>query len=159
VDLAAEGDLTGAGGHSQTVRGRIFWTALVAGWAVMAYGIIGALANSRDTHPSDLARWFLGAAVAHDGVLAPAVLLIGTALGRLLPGRLRAPVQGGLVVTGVVALFAFPLVRGYGVRPDNPTVVFRNYVPSLLVVLAMISLVTAALAVRAGRRQPHPPNR
>lgn len=146
--------MTDGGGQSETARGRLFWAALVAGWAVMAYGIIGALANSRDTHPSDLARWFLGAAVAHDGVLAPAVLLLGTALGRLLPARLRAPVQGGLIVMGVVVLFAVPLVRGYGVRPDNPTVVFRNYAPSLFVVLAIISLVTAGLTVRAGRRQP-----
>lgn len=148
--------MTGAGGHSETTRGRIFWAALVTGWAVMAYGIIGALSNTRDTRPSDLARWFFGAAIAHDGVLAPVVLLIGTALGRLLPGRLRPPVQGGLIVMGVVALFAFPLVRGYGVRPDNATVVFRNYAPALLVVVAIISLVTAGLTVRAGRRQPPP---
>lgn len=146
--------MTGAEGSSGTTRGRIFWAALVAGWAVMAYGIIGALANSRDTHPSDLARWLFGAAVAHDGLLAPAILLIGTALGRVLAARLRAPLQGGLIVMGVVALFAVPLVRGYGVRPDNPTVVFRNYALSLLVVLTVISLVTAGLTVRAGRRPP-----
>ncbi|MGH9036568.1 MAG: hypothetical protein ACRD0O_12470 [Acidimicrobiia bacterium] len=148
--------MTGAGGHSETTRGRIFWAALVTGWAVMAYGVIGALSNTRDTRPSDLARWFFGAAVAHDAVLAPVVLLIGTALGKLLPGRLQPPVQGGLIVMGVIALFAFPLVQGYGVRPDNPTVVFRNYAPALLVVLAIISLVTAGLTVRAGRRQPPP---
>jgi hypothetical protein len=153
MDFPADGDMTGAGGHSKTTRGRIFWAALVAGWAVMAYGIIGALANSRDTRPSDLARWFFGAAVAHDGFLAPAALLTGTILARLLPSRVRAPVQGGLIVMVVVALFAVPLVRGYGVRPDNPTVLFRDYGSSLLVVLAAVALVTAALAVLSWLRQ------
>jgi hypothetical protein len=146
--------MTGAGDHQETGRGPLFWAALVTGWAIMGFGIVGVLTNTRDTRPADLARWFVGAAVAHDGLLAPAVLLAGTAVGRFLPGRVRAPVQGGLIVMGAVTLFAFPLVRGYGVRPDNPTVVFRDYAPSLLIVLATVSVVTAALALLAWRRQP-----
>ncbi len=146
--------MTGPADHQETGRGPLFWTALVAGWAVMAFGIVGVMTNTRDTRPADLARWFLGAAVVHDGVLAPAVLLAGAAFGRVLRGRVRAPVQAGLIVMGVVTLFALPLVRGYGVRPDNPTVLFRNYTPSLLVVLAAVSIATAALAVRARRRPP-----
>jgi hypothetical protein len=146
--------MTGSGQHQETGQGPLFWTALAAGWAIMAFGIVGVLTNTGDTRPGEWARWFLGAAVVHDGLLAPAVLLAGTAVARLLPGRVRAPVQAGLVVMGVVTLFAFPLVRGYGVRPDNPTVVFRNYTPPLLVVLAAISLVTVALAFLAWRRRP-----
>jgi hypothetical protein len=146
--------MTGPGDHQETGRGPLFWAALVAGWAIMAFGIVGVLTNTRDTRPVEWARWFLGAAVAHDGLLAPAVLVAGWAVGRLLPGPVRAPVQGGLIVMGVVALFAFPLVRGYGVRPDNPTVVFRNYTPPLLVVLATVSILTVALAILAWRRRP-----
>ena len=145
----AHGDL-----KERTPGGRLFWTALAAGWALMAYGLLGALANARDTNPADLARWFLGSAVAHDAVLAPAACLVGVALARLVPGRLRAPIQAGLIVSGVVVLFAFPLVRRYGVRPDNPTVLFRDYESSLLVVLAAVGLITAALAaVTALRRR------
>jgi hypothetical protein len=135
--------------------GRLFWAALAAGWALMAYGMAGAVANTRDTDPANLARWFLGAAVAHDAVLAPATCLAGAVLSRLVPARFRAPVQAGLIVAGVVTLFAFPLVRAYGLRPDNPTVVFRHYGPSLALVLAGVGLVTAGLAVWAAKaRRP-----
>jgi hypothetical protein len=145
----AHGDL-----KERTPGGRPFWVSLAAGWLLMAYGLAGAWANARDTDPVDLARWFLGSAVAHDALLAPATCLVGVAVARLVPGRLRAPIQAGLIVSGVVVLFAFPLVRRYGLRPDNPTVLFRDYGSSLLVVLAGVVLATAALtAVTALRRR------
>ena len=121
----------------------------------MAFGIAGALVNARETQPVDLAGWFFGAAVGHDAVLAPAACLIGVALTRLVPGRLRAPIQAGLIVSGIVVLFSVPLVRRYGVRPDNPTVLFRDYGPALLVVLAGVWVSTAVLVALAARRRPN----
>jgi hypothetical protein len=149
MDQPAHGDLS-----DRPPQGRLFWAGLVAGGAVMAFGIAGALVSARETRPIDLARWFFGAAVAHDAILAPAAGLIGVALTRLVPGRFRAPVQGGVIVTGVVVLFSVPLVRRDGVRPDNPTVLFRDYGAALLVVLGGVWVVTAALvALSCSRRR------
>jgi hypothetical protein len=158
MGLPADRHLTGPGhpGADETARGGLFWAALIVGWAAIAYGIAGGLDNARDTHPTEIVRWFLGAAVIHDGLIAPAVLLVGFAVGRLLPGPIRGPVQGGLIATAVLMLFALPLVRGYGVRPDNPTVVFRDYGPALLAVLAAVWVVTTAVAVLSYHRSRRP---
>jgi hypothetical protein len=123
---------------------------------VIAYGIAGGLDNARDTHPTEIVRWFLGAAVIHDGLIAPAVLLVGFVVARPLPAPLRGPVQGGLIVSAVVALFSLPLVRGYGVRPDNPTVVFRDYGPALVAVLAAVWVITTAVTVLSYHRSRRP---
>ncbi len=154
MGLPADRHLTGPGhpGGDEPVRGRMFWAALIVGWAVIGYGIAGGLDNARDTQPTEILRWFLGGAVVHDGLLAPAVLLAGSAVARLLPASIRGAVQGGLIVSAVVALFSLPLVRRYGVRPDNPTVVFRDYGPALLAVLAAVWVVTGVAAVVSFRR-------
>jgi hypothetical protein len=143
----------GTAGHPlPSRRGRLFWAALVVGWGIMGYGFAGILANTRDTRPSDLARWFLGSALVHDALIAPSACLAGVAIARLVPGRWRGLVSGALVVTGVVTIFSIPLVRRYGVRPDNPTVIFRDYGPALLVVLAAVWVATGLLALLILRR-------
>lgn len=43
-------------------------------------------------------------------------------------------------------LFAFPFVRGYGAMPTNPTILPRDYTRGLLIVLAVVWVVTAAMA-------------
>lgn len=85
--------------------------------------------------------------LAHDVVLVPAVLLVGVVVARFVPPAVRAPVQGGLIATGVIVLFAFPFVRGYGIKPDNPTVLPQDYGRGLLLVLGVVWLVTAAITL------------
>ena len=130
-----------------------FFLGLVVGWAVMAFGVVGALANSADTQPAALARWVIGSALAHDALLAPVVLLAGAALARAVPARWRPPVQSGLIVSGVILLVTFPLVRRYGVRPDNPTVLYRDYGGPLIAVLAAVWGVSLVALVVRGRRR------
>jgi hypothetical protein len=119
----------------------------VAGWGIIMYGVIGLLDNAGDTRPSDLVRWFVGGAIVHDGFAAPLVCGAGLLLARLVPARARGPVQGGLLVSTVVVLFAWPFLRGYGLRPDNPSALPNNYGAGLLVVLAAIWLVCGALVL------------
>lgn len=131
--------------------GPAFWLALVAGWALIGVGVAGALADPDLPRPAELARWLVGAALVHDLLVAPVVVLVGLAVARLVPPTVRGTVEGGLVVSAVVVLFAVPLVRGYGVRPDNPTVHYRDdYGVALLAVVAFVWAVTAAVA--AGQR-------
>jgi hypothetical protein len=135
-------------------RGLPFWAGAAAGWAVMGYAVRGALAHDIDTRPGELARFLVGGALAHDLVLAPAVLLAGAALARMVRRPWRAPMQAGLVVTGMVALFAYPLVRGYGRAHRNPSSLPRDYGEGLAVVVAAVWLVVAALELaRAVKRR------
>lgn len=133
-------------------RGGAFWGGMVVGWAVMGFGLAGLLDDAADTHPGDLVRWFVGGAVAHDALLAPLVCAGGWLLARSVPRAMRAPVAGGLVVSGAVVLYAWPFVRGYGLRSDNPSALPLNYATGVAVVLATVWLACGVLAVRGWRR-------
>ncbi|GLZ09520.1 hypothetical protein Acsp03_69860 [Actinomadura sp. NBRC 104412] len=113
--------------------------AYAAGVAFIALGVWGIVIGS-DTNPPGWAVWFAGAVVAHDGVLAPCVLLVG-ALTTRLPASYRRRVQHTLLVAGAVSLMALPFVLGYGRRADNPSILPLPYGRNLLVVLAAIAVI------------------
>ena len=110
--------------------------------------MFGILSNGVDTRPANLARFVVGGALLHDLVVAPVVLLLGVVLARAVPSRARATVQAALVVTGVVALFSYPLVRAYGLAANNPTSLPHNYALNVTVVLGLVWAVAAAVVYR-----------
>ena len=127
--------------------GPLFWIAAAAGWAVMGFAFRGIFQHSLDTGPGELARFVVGGALLHDLVVAPVVILVGVAVARAVPARARASVQAALVVSAVVALFSYPLVRAYGLAANNPTSLPHNYARNLLVVLGVVWTVAAAAVV------------
>lgn len=133
-------------------HGKLFWAGAAAGWAVMATGVVGLLSESAKTKPANAVRWVLGAAVAHDLLVAPAVILFGVLVARVVPAVARGIVQSALVVSAMVALFSYPFVRGFGRLATNPSILPRNYASGLAVLLAAIwAVAAAALAVRLRR--------
>ncbi len=135
----------GEGGHPS---GPLFWISAAAGWVVIGVGLRGIFAHSIDTRPSNLAKFVVAGALLHDLLIAPVVIVLGVALARAVPGRARATVQGALVVTAVVALFSYPLVRAYGLATNNPTSEPHNYALNLMIVLGVVWAAAAALVVR-----------
>jgi hypothetical protein len=136
-------------------HGRLFWVCLAAGWAVMAVGVGGAIVNGGSTDPPALALWLAGSLVAHDLVVAPVVFVVGIAVRRSVPAWARALVQGGLIVTGVLALYSIPLLGGFGRDAGNPSILPRAYGPGLLVALGTVWAAVGILlawAWRARRR-------
>ena len=133
-------------------RGPLFWASAAAGWAVILWGVRGALHHHIDTRPTELARFFVGAAVIHDLIFAPVVLGAGVLIARLVPGRWRAPVQAALLISGCAALFAWPEVRDYARVNHNPTSLPHNYTANLLVVAAAVWIATVLVTV-VGRRK------
>jgi hypothetical protein len=135
-------------------RGPLFWGSAAAGWALILWGLRGALHHHIDTRPGQLARFLLGGALAHDLVLAPAVLLTGVGLARAVRGRWRAPAQAALFISGTLTLFTYPELRGYGHTLRNPTSLPHNYASNLAVVVAAVVIGTAAVAlISASRRR------
>ena len=90
--------------------------------------------------------WLVGGVVLHDAVLAPATILVCTAA--MAAGAWRAPLAAGLLVLGTVTITAIPVLSGRGERPDNPTLLDRDYRLGWLVVLVLVGLgvVVARLA-------------
>ena len=121
-----------------------FWIALVVGWAVIGIGIRGALDEHVLTHPAALMRWIGGGLIVHDGVWVPLTLLVGAALARLVRGPARGPLLWATATAAVFVAVAWPFVRGYGRKPDNPSLLPRNYATGLFVYLAVIAVIAAA---------------
>lgn len=125
--------------------GRLFWVSAAIGWGVIAWGVVGIFSNSLDTRPANLARFVVGGALLHDLIVAPLAIIAGVLLVRAVRGPARAPVQAALVVSAIVALFAYPLVRAYGLAANNPTSLPHNYAANLMIVLGVIWAVAAGV--------------
>jgi hypothetical protein len=126
-------------------HGRPFWIAVVAGVAIMAYGINGYFERVPDlTRRVDLARWILGVNLVHDFVLAPMVLLVGLGVAHVVPKRLREPVRVGLVASGVVLLVAWRPLQHSAASKHNATVQPLDYRTATLTVLVCVWLLVGA---------------
>ena len=121
---------------------------LLLGWGLIAFGVGGLIHSSSRTHPDQWVKWFLGSLVAHDLIVAPVVFAIGTALVARIPPPRRAPIQGGLIATGIITLMSWPFLRGYGRNPSNPSVLPNNYAVNLVIVLAVVWAVVGLLSLR-----------
>lgn len=136
--------------------GPLFWTGLLVGWAVMGFGAVG-ISNSvwLKDRPAKLATWVLGGLVVHDALIASLVTGAGLFLAWVLPRWLRGPVAGAAALSGLVVLFSYPLLRGFGRRESNTSILPLDYGRNVAIVLALIWLtagtVVAVRLVRRGR--------
>ena len=111
---------------------------LAVGGAIFAFGLYGLLHNSVQTVPSNVLKWIAGSLILHDAIIAPAVLVAGFALSRLLPMAIRAGMQATLAVCAVVVVMSVPVLVAVGRRPDNPSLLPHDYGQNLLIVIAVI---------------------
>jgi MFS family permease len=136
----------------QTSRyGPMFWTCLAVGGGCMGFGLISLFARAAATDPTNFAVFFVGLALVHDLLLAPAVIVAAWLLRSVTPRPIRGVLFGALAVSAVVAGFSVPFVAGWGAQPDNPSFLPRPYGFGLLVVLAWVWVIALAVAfVRRG---------
>ena len=130
----------------------------VPGALVAAYGLWLLLRTGWDNLWAT-AIWLGGGVVVHDLLFVPLVLLACAVLGRLLPERVRRPALVGAIVLGAVTIATVPTLGRFGARPDNPTLLDRDYATGWLVVagLTLVGVLvavarTAAAARRTGSR-------
>ncbi len=133
---------------------RTFRFALGAvGVVAMIWAAYLVLTGGAATNPVGVATWLIAGLVLHDFVFAPVIVGLGWVVARALPSWLRAPVQVGALIAGVVAIASIPLVLGRGRRPDNPSADPLDYPRNLLIVVAVVVAVCAVWALAAWRRQ------
>jgi hypothetical protein len=113
--------------------------------ACAGYGVWAIVSTQRPASLPRTAGWLAGVLVLHDGLLAPALVVAGLVLARVVPRSTRPLVTAGLVVSGMVAVVAAPLVLGLGARAGDPSRLPLPYGRNLMVLLAAVWLVVAVL--------------
>lgn len=137
-------------GHAHAGPG--LWLGLALGLPIIGWGIRGVLIDSADTHPAELGRWIIGAALVHDTLVVPIALAVAVVARRIVPPPAWPPIRWALATTGVLALVAWPFVRGYGQRPGNPSLLPRDYPTGVAITLAIVWTIAVGLALIAQLR-------
>ncbi|MFL6089374.1 MAG: hypothetical protein ACJ71Z_04445 [Aeromicrobium sp.] len=124
------------------------------GIAVAAFGGWTLVMNQRPDQLLAAGEWLAGAVIGHDALLAPTALVIGWLLVRALPQWARGPAAAGGIVLGTLTLVAVPVLGAFGRRPDNPSLLPRDYWAGWLAVAAVVALcvMIAALVARSRAR-------
>ena len=86
--------------------------------------------------------WLAGGVLLHDAVIAPVTIGLTVLATRVVPASARVRITVALVVLATVTATAVPVLGRWGARPDNPTLLDRNYVVGWLVFAALVLLVT-----------------
>lgn len=117
------------------------------GLGAILYGAIRILQSPAAVNPLDLFLWLLGALILHDGILAPIVTIFGFLMARLVPGRARAYIQGGLIVGALVTTFTVVEIYREGKSRPGNALLEQDYTRHLLIILGIVLVLTVALYV------------
>ena len=128
--------------------GPLFWATAAAGAAVVLIALAKLWNGTGSPGRQSTATFLLGAGVAHDALWAPAAVALGLLTATFVPAWARIPVRLGLAFSALCVLFSWPLVRRYGARPRNPSLLPLDYGRNLLLVLALVWAVVAVSLVR-----------
>ena len=72
-----------------------------------------------------------------DLIAVPIVVVAGVGIGRVVPRTWRRYAAAASALTVLVTLVAFPFLTALGRRPDNPSLLDRNYWAGYLAVLGL----------------------
>ena len=110
---------------------------IILGIAIGGYGAVLVWDNSFEVIVR-IAVWAVAGAVVHDFVFAPLCVALGFTGRRLIRGRWWTPVTVAGLCTVVLGLLAIPVFAKPGLRPDNMTVLNRDYPLGLLLSLTVV---------------------
>lgn len=113
-------------------------------WALVAMGVAigGYGAWQLWEFPTDallrIAVWAAAGVIIHDFVFAPLTAALGYTSRRLIKGRWWPPVAVAAMCSITLVLLAIPVFDTPGAKPDNPSVLDRDYPLGLGVSLALV---------------------
>lgn len=131
-------------------------TRLLIGVVGVAMGAFGALRFLQLDFPDlvDAVLWLAGGVIVHDAILAPLTIALTVLLTRVVPERARTRVTVGLVVLVTVTITAIPVLGRFGEKPDNITLLDRNYTVGWLVFAVLVLVGTLVAGPLARRVRP-----
>jgi hypothetical protein len=124
---------------------------LAVGLALMAFGAVTGFTTVPSSQWPSAALWLAGGVAVHDAVLAPLAVAVGLlVLPRVRP-TWRAPLRGGALGAGVLAVFALAVTAGAANRRNDSVVPVDPGVS--LTVAGVVLLVAVLLGVVGERRR------
>src|SRR3954470_1381810 len=130
---------------------------IILGVALGAYGAVLVW----DNPPVIIMRivvWALVGVVLHDLVFAPVCVALGFAARRLIPARWWPPIAVAAFCSVVLVLLAIPVYGKPGIRPDNMTVLDRNYPMGLWISLAIVWACVPVYYLARSVHRPYAPS-
>jgi hypothetical protein len=141
-------------------------TRLLIGAVGLAMAAFGALRFLQLDFPDivNAFLWLAAGVAIHDGIIAPLTIAVVVLGNRVVPPKLRVRVTVALLVLATVTVTAIPVLGAFGARPDNPTLLPRDYlggwlVFAVLVLLAVLAAGPVTRALRRGKRVNRPARR
>ena len=131
------------------------WVIGAFGTALAAYGAWLALTRQDLGQLVEIGIWLAAGVVAHDALIAGAVILMSLLGRRLLPPAAQTPAVVALIVWGGITLAVVPILGRFGARSDNPTLLDRPYLASWLALSAATVVMVALVSVWRARRSEH----
>ncbi len=143
--MRGEPSATRGYGAAHEPHGRRFWIMASIGFTTIGFGVREYLLATPDLDRRvNFVAFLVGADLVHDLVVAPVVCGLGALAARLLPSRTRAPIEAGLIASGVVLVLAVLPLRATAARTNNPTIQPLDYASATLTVLSVVWLISAA---------------
>lgn len=142
--------------HSERPPAWLLVPALLAGWALIAFGAHAALHDADDAHPVALLVHVVTFDLVHDAVIAPTLFLVAWLIGRLVPRVARGPVRAAAAASAFYVALAYPLIRRWGRRPTNSSTLPLNYGRNLAIVIAVIWVLAAVVVIHRVRTEKTP---
>ena len=114
-----------------------------AGALTIGYGGLLVLEQVLHDNPGPVGflTWWAGGPLVVDLLAVPVVVVTAIGLGRVLPAAWRRAVESAALVNLLLVLVAAPFLTGLGRRPDNPSLLDRNYVLGFGVLIGLVWLV------------------
>jgi hypothetical protein len=126
----------------------------VAGIAFVLFGVFRLVTNVAVADLVALTLWLLTAVVIHDGFLSPLLVVIGVVVARV-PARARRYVQITLIVSGLLAVIALPLIARRGSQPDVKALLLQDYALHFALLVGGISALALVLYATRVLRDRH----
>jgi hypothetical protein len=120
-------------------HGPTFWVGVVVGLALLSWGVYLFLdATPEADRRLGFAATLVGADLAHDLLVAPAVCLVGLLVARLAPDWMRGPLQAALIASASVLVVAWLPLWVTAEAVGNPSIQPLDYRTATLTVLGVV---------------------
>ncbi|MCB9387146.1 MAG: hypothetical protein H6517_04900 [Microthrixaceae bacterium] len=127
--------------------GPVAWLFIALGFGVMGTALLGVFREADQADPGNWIPWLVGAAIIHDAIVLPLVLLVGAGFASIGRPGIRVALRWAVAVGAVITLATWPVVRRWGAQPGDPSELPLPAGRNLVVLWAVLLVGAVAVGV------------